>query len=325
MRYRAFVLLLAAGLLSAIWLRSPGAQPSYDQTLSLTRLSVDPGCCEAGPLRLSGVWQLTSPHYGFGGYSALVRPQPGRLLAFSDRGFTLEFSEPGTVQVPPRFGTIISDASRSKSYRDVEAVTLDPITGQVWIAQESRNAVERHRPGLGREAFRQIPEMESWSRNAGPESMVRLADGRFISLCECTTGWLVSGQHPGLLFAGDPVAGGAVQSFTFAGFTGYRPTDMAQLPDGRVLILARRLLWPLPPRFAIKVLIADPAEITAGGVWQARQMADISAPWPVDNYEGIAIERMPDGKLIGWIISDENDAISQRVLLLKVEIDESKL
>jgi hypothetical protein len=90
-------------------------------------------------------------------------------------------------------------------------------------------------------------------------------------------------------------------------------------------VLVRRLLWPAPARFAVKVLLADPAEIAADGTWQGREVAELSEPWPVDNFEALAIERRADGSLIGWIISDENDAVSQRVLLLKVRIDESKL
>jgi hypothetical protein len=100
---------------------------------------------------------------------------------------------------------------------------------------------------------------------------------------------------------------------------------MAELPDGRVLILARTLLWPIPARFAVKVLIADPAAIRPGQVWRAIELGELSGDWPVDNYEGLAIERRADGSLIAWIISDENGAVSQRVLLLKVAIDETRL
>jgi Esterase-like activity of phytase len=322
---RFAVLILGLGLLAGVWWRSEGPPPSREAKLALLPYPALPGCCETGPLKLIGAWQLKSPHEDFGGYSALVRVAPGRLLALSDRGFTLEFSEPGALALQPRFGAIVADTKALKANRDVEAATLDPDKGLMWIAQESRNAIERHRLGSGREAFREISEMRDWSRNAGPEAMVRLRDGRFVVLCECNTGWFASGKHPALLFGSDPAAGGAAQAFTFAGIEGYRPTDMAAMPDGRVLILARRLTWPVPARFAIKVLIADPAEITAGGVWQAHEIADLQDPWPIDNYEGLAIERMPGGKLIAWIISDENEAVSQRVLLLKVEIDESKL
>ena len=156
-------------------------------------------------------------------------------------------------------------------------------------------------------------------------AMLRLRDGRFVALCECNPGWFQGGRHPALLIGGDPTQDIAASSFTFVGIDGYRPTDMAQLPDGRVLIIVRRLVWPVPARFAIKILIADPAEIEPGEAWQARELADLADPWPVDNYEGLAIEQQADGKLIAWIISDENGAVTQRVLLLKVVIDESKL
>ncbi len=220
---------------------------------------------------------------------------------------------------------MLPDPARLKANRDVESATRDPATGRIWIGMEGRGAIVRHGPALDREQFREVPEMRVWPQNSGPEAMVRLTDGRFVALCECNPGWSQGGTHPALLFNGDPASGAAAQPFTLAGVDGYRPTDMAQLPDGRVLILARQLVWPVPARFAVKILIADPVEIAPGMVWQAREVADLSAPWPTDNYEGLAIERQADGTLIAWIISDENAAVTQRVLLLKVRIDESKL
>ena len=321
---RGLILLMLALLGLMPWLRSPIPPPSRHAVINLAPLPLEPGCCTAGPLRLLEAWQMTSQHELFGGYSALLQPRPGRLLALSDRGYFLEFSEPGARPEPVRFGTIVAEG-RLKDFRDVEAATWDPAGAHLWVAMEGRNAISRHRLDMAREAFREVPEMRDWPLNQGPEAMLRLADGRFVVLCECNPGWFQGGRHPGLLFAGDPDLGGKPLAFTFAGVDGYRPTDLAQLPDGRVLILARRLTWPVPARFAIKLLLADPAEIAADGTWQGREVADLGAPWPVDNYEGLAIERQADGKLIAWLISDENSAATQRVLLLKVEIDESKL
>jgi hypothetical protein len=322
---RLLALLIALGLGTATWLRSEVPPPSYAEKLTLLPLPLGPRCCQAGPLHLLGAWQLVSPHQAFGGYSALLQPAPGQLLAISDRGYYLAFPEPGTRWHRPRFGAVIQDAVQLKANRDFESATRDPASGRIWIGQEGRNAIERHRPGFGREAFREVPEMQDWSRNSGAEAMVRLRDGRIIVLCECTGPTFGTDLHPGLLFTSDPALPAKPQRFDFSGVPGYRPTDMAQLPDGRVLILARRLLWPLPPRFAMKVLIVDPAELRPGATWQAREVADIAAPWPVDNYEGLAIERLADGSLIAWIISDENSAAYQRVLLLKVALDEARL
>ena len=323
---RFFALAIAIVLLSPVWLRSPAEPPSREERLTLIALPLLPACCSAGPFTLIGAWQLASPHQDFGGYSALLQVQPGRLLAFSDRGYSLAFSEPGQPQSPIEIAPLLEDSARLKDNRDVEAATRDPDSGLIWIGLEGRDAIARHRPDLRREQFREIAGMRDWPQNQGPEALLRLRDGRFVALCECNPGWFQSGRHPALLFSGDPTIGEAApQAFTLAGIDGYRPTDMAQLPDGRVLILVRQLVWPVPARFAIKILIADPAEIAPGKVWQARELADLPDPWPVDNYEGLAIERQADGSLVAWLISDENGAATQRVLLLKLRIDESKL
>jgi Esterase-like activity of phytase len=320
-----FVLAVCAALLALSWLRSPGAPTDDRPILHFTPLPLAAECCRAGPLKLTAAWELVSSHGAFGGYSALLRIQPGRLLALSDRGYFLEFSEPGAPFRPPHYGATQRDMGALKSNRDIEAAAWDAPSGRLWLALEGRNAVARYRPDMTREAFREIPEWKKWSNNGGPESMVRLADGRFVVICECRTTRFGGVDHPAYLFSEDPSEAGPAKAFTFRGVEGYRPTDMARLPDGRVLILARRLNWPLPPSFSMKVLIADPAEIATGGTWQAREIADLSAPWPVDNYEGLAIERMADGTLLAWIISDENEAITQRVLLLRVVIDETAL
>lgn len=322
---RFFAVAIALGLLAGVWLRSPAEPPSREERLDVIPLPLLLTCCRAGPFDLIGAWQLVSPHMDFGGYSALLQPSPGRLLAFSDRGYSLEFPEPGAPQTPIRIAPLLEDSARLKDNRDVEAATRDPATGLIWIGLEGRDAIARHRPDLHREQFREIAGMRDWPQNQGPEAMLRLRDGRFVALCECNPGWFQSGRHPALVFGGDPTVGDAAQAFTFVGVDGYRPTDMAQLPDGRVLILVRQLVWPVPARFAIKILIADPAEIRPGQAWQARELADLAEPWPVDNYEGLAIERQADGSLIAWLISDENGAATQRVLLLKLRIDESKL
>lgn len=315
----------ALGFGAATWLRSTPPPPDPAQRLAVTALPHQPLCCTAGPLHLVGAWELNSRNAMFGGYSALVRTGPGRLLAMSDRGYYLSFQMPDGPPGEVRFGPLLNDATLFKANRDIEAASRDPVTGQIWLGQEGRNTVERRAPDLARQTFRQPPEMKHWPANTGPEALVRLADGRFIVLCECSDGYFSSGRHPALLFPGDATARAKAAEFTFNGVESYRPTDMAELPDGRVLVLVRRLVWPVPARFAIKVLIADPAAITPGGTWQAREIADLSAPWPIDNYEGLAIERGSDGRLVAWIISDENGAVAQRVLLLKVEIDESRL
>jgi hypothetical protein len=322
-RHRLLALCLALAVAPGTWLRSSEPPPNTEQALGFTPLA--PGAERLGPFRLAGVWQLTSGNSLFGSYSALVAPAPGQLLAFSDRGDFLAFAAPGSAPAPVRIGTVPGGATRHKHYRDIEAATRDPVTGRIFLALEGRNAAARYGPDLSFEALRQVPEMREWRLNSGPEAMVRLGDGRFVVLCECRTGWFSSSVHPALLFAGDPSLAGAAQAFTFAGAEGYRPTAMAELPDGRVLVLVRRLTWPMPPRFRAKLLLADPAEITPGGTWRAAELASIRAPLPVDNFEALAISPGADGALVAWLLSDDNQAPSQRTLLIKLEFSLSDL
>jgi len=325
MRRIMLLVLVAAGLAPGTWVRTDPPLQDLSPRLEWQRVAVERDCCRAGPLRLEQAWQLTSSNVQFGGYSALLRISPGRLTALSDRGYFMEFGEPGGARIAPRFGSTQPGSGALKTNRDIEAATWDPATGQLWLAQEGQNAVARYGPGMRLEVRRRVPEWQDWASNSGVEAFVRLRDGRFIALCECRDGWFGDFRHPATIHSGDPTEERPAEAFTFAGVDGYRATDMAQLPDGRVLILMRRLVWPVPARFAIKVALADPAEIRPGQVWRATEIAELSAPWPVDNYEGLAIERQLDGTLVAWIISDENSAVSQRVLLLKVRIDEAAL
>ncbi len=322
---RLLVVAFAGLLLSLTWLRGEPVAGASRAKLWASLLRLEPDCCAAGPFRLVSAWHLTSGHPAFGGYSALLPVNSSRLLTFSDRGYWLAFDTPDQTSVPPQFGSVYPDGAGKKESRDIEAGAWDPVTRRLWLAQEGRNAVARYGPEMQLEALRRIPEWQDWPSNSGAESMVRLPDGRFIVLCECRNAWFGEYRHPAYLYPGDPTRAVAGRAFTFAGVDGYRPTDMAQLPDGRVLILMRRMVWPIPARFAIKVVIADPDMIVPGQVWQGREIADLAAPWPADNYEGIAIEREANGQLVAWIISDENGAVTQRVLLLKVLIDEARL
>ena len=316
---RALTVAVAAGLGFATWLRSPLPPPNHDLALSLNALALPGAPLQLGPFKLTGAWQLTSPNHDFGGYSALVHPAPGQLLALSDRGYYLDFAEPGAAVGATGIGPVLQDMALLKRYRDVEAAAWDPASGQLWMALEGRNAVIRQHLDMRPIALRVIPEWSPWGSNTGPEAMVRLHDGRFVVLCECFTGWFESVAHPAFLYGGDPSAGSGGQAFSFDGAEDYRPTDMAELPDGRVLIVMRQLLWPAPAQFAAKLMLADPAQIVPGQPWHAVELADLSAPLPVDNFEALAIEPRAAGWITAWLISDDNAAVSQRTLLWQLQ------
>jgi hypothetical protein len=267
-------------------------------------------------LRLVGAWRLTSESSSFGGYSALLATGGDTLTAISDVGPTLRMRRPGTPGGPePRFGRVRTPNAKFRS-PDIEAATADPATGWRWYAYEYTNRIRRFEAGdEGTSSVVAPPAMRDWSPNGGPEAIARLPDGRFIVLSEDPP-WLSIGGRPGLLFPADPVTGVEPLEFTFRPPIGYDPSDMAALPDGRVIVLLRTI-DPVPPFFKAMLVVADPADIAAGREWPWRKLADLSGPVPRDNYEGLAIAPDATGVTI-WVISDDNFTRIQRTLLLEL-------
>jgi hypothetical protein len=274
--------------------------------------------------RLAGIWELDSPAPAFGGYSALVPISRRRMMAISDQGRRMMFNLPGAGEPNVRFGNSNKLFAKGGT-RDIESATLDP-TGKIMLmGVEGANSIvatdRRWRGG------RQVapPLIAGWGRNSGAEAMVWLRDGRVVLLREITVGLLDPAAHEAVVFDGNPVNGARGHAFRFMAEPSFSTTDMAQMPDGRVLILMRRLVWPMPQRFAGRIVIADPREIRPGAVWHGQTVASLSSSLPVDNFEGMAILPERNGRLAVWIISDDNKGALQRTLLWKLTVDPADL
>lgn len=313
--------LLILALTPGTWLRSPPPPVVLDAGVEVVRVPVAEA--RIGAFEVLGAWQLKSEHSLFHGYSALLAMGDGAYFAASDAGAVLEFSMAGGF--PADF--TLSPYARNrrnpdKEFADIEALARDPETGFIWAGYEGRNIVERRNAELGGARSVQPEPMARWSVNSGPEAMTRLADGRFVMLGEGTVSWSED-SFPGLLWARDPILGEAPEEFAFSTPENFRPTDMALLPDGRVLVLVRRIAWGLPPHFEVAVLVADPQEIEAGKVWSGTELARFSPPFPTDNYEGLAVEPGSGFPVEITIISDDNAVSYQRTLLLRLQWDGS--
>ncbi|HUQ13005.1 MAG TPA: esterase-like activity of phytase family protein [Novosphingobium sp.] len=313
MRRRAIVPVLLAAMALATLPRDAPRRPDSRQIVSFRAL---PHPATLGPgVAVAGAWLVTSPNSEFGSYSALASLDETRLAAFSDRGARLVFSVPDLPAAPASRIDLLAATrgTASKRERDCEAVARDPASGSVWAAYEQTNTIVRY-GAEGAVTGRARPAaMRAWPANRGPEAMARLGDGRFVVLGEVR----VHGRHRALRFDRDPVEGGTPVPFEYAPPAGFRPTDMAVLPDGRVVVLNRELLFPWRFRAALTVL--DPSEIRPGKVWRGREIARLGPAGPADNYEGLAVVPRGDGRVTLWLISDDNQAaLVQRTLLLKL-------
>lgn len=319
-------------LLWFTWGRAPVPVESKENRVRLviTRQDLPPAKVLAGflgPFRMEGAWQLSSTNSRVFGYSALIGRPGGRLLAFNDGGAVLSFAPPGAG--PTRPGTrwlTFSEREEDKDGHDVESVAHDPATGRFWLGLEGSNVIVRLSPKLAETARVAPKAMAQWGSNTGAEAMTRLPDGRFVAIREVTPSWTESRLHDGVLFSGDPIKHPVARTFSFDGPDNFSVVDMAMLPDGRALVLMRRLLWPMPLRFAGRIVIVDTAKIRPGTVLRSATLASLASILPVDNFEAIAAVPQPDGRITVWVMSDDNKMrVLQRTLLWKLSVDPAKL
>lgn len=258
-------------------------------------------------LRLEAAWELTSDNRRFGGFSALGRDADGSLLVWSDRGDLIGLSDPDAAPMTARFLSL-PPAREFAYHQDIEAAWRDPATGNVWLSHENPNAIRRLSPG-GEQQIVPLDVLGNNRVNLGLEAMVRLQDGRFVALSEK--------GDTALIFAGDPVKSPAPQIVRLATPQGWQPSDMALLPDGRALVLLRKVEREWPP-FRSMLAIMEMGEIRANEVWAMTPLAILATHPLVENYEGLAVAPRADGSLTLYLVSDDNFSALQRSLLLKL-------
>lgn len=314
----AALLLIGAALAPGTWLRSEYAnRPSAEVTI--TPLAAERTA--HGGFTVESLWQLEGEALSFGGYSAMGLLSGGTIRLFSDKGWVLTFPRPDgeggesasstgmTVRRLYPTGIPLIDLL------DIESVTYFRGGHLFWVGYENRHTIYRYDVAGEPEAFLEPEFARNWSSNGGIEAMVRMADGRFVILRE------LGGE--GYIFDGDPVEGAEAMRFPVNFPQNYSPTDMAQLPDGRVLIVLRRVAFANPV-FEAMIAIADPAEISADTPWQVTPLVQLEDLVPRENYEAIAVEPRDDGAVSVWLASDDNLSAFQRSLLVKLRFHPDK-
>lgn len=278
-----------------------------------------------GAFTLQGLWRLQSDNQRFGGYSALVALPSGHFLAVSDRSGWLGFGPQlgAGAHVMPTGRTLVRRLRKGPNESfDVESVVRDPVDGSLWTGLESEWHVARIDPETGLAGFHAVPPLVDWPENGGAEAMARLADGRWIMLCESCGGGR-GGLHLGLLFAGRPGLSPS-QKFGILTPAGFDPVDMAPLPDGRLLILTRGFKL-FPPRFTSRIVLADIATIDPKRPLATQELARIEGPALRENYEGMTIRAEADGRVGVWLISDANDTAFQETRVMQLRLDLTRL
>jgi hypothetical protein len=317
---RFLLLLIALPLLATFAPRSmqhrePPPPVSLVRFTPLALDEDDPGRRRLGGLAFLGAWALTGNDVRIGGISAL-HVEAGALLAMSDAGWRIRLPLPAGRDIAKADVAMIGDGPGppgEKSSRDVESLVVHG--GQAWIGYEQYNAIWRYdRRSFARSSSATPPAMRSWRDNSGAEAMVRLADGRFLVFAEGK-----GGDSPALLFQGDPaVAGTPALRLRYRPPEGYRVTDAALLPDGRLALLNRRV--GLFQGFTAKLVLAALPRLREGARIAGREAAVFDGGVTRDNFEALSVTR-EGARTILWIASDDNYSPLQRTLLMKFALE----
>jgi hypothetical protein len=292
--------------------------------LAATPIELLPGqpkTTRIGKLEFLGGLHLVSRDARFGGISGLEAMPDGRLLAITDAGYWFTFrpvlDHLGRL-VDARDGDLQSLNDErglplaGKSLSDAESVRRDA-SGDLLVSFERAHRVLRYKAiGGNGVPIQAPPDVAGQPDNGGIEAVAAWPDGRVLMISEQARNgdgdlkaWLrVDGAWHVLAY---PLAGEGL------------PTDAVALPSGDLVVLERK--FGMLTSLGARVVRVPAARVAPGGRLHGETLAEWEAPMSVDNMEGIAATRAPDGSTLLWLIADDNQRRSQRTLLLLFRLE----
>lgn len=282
---------------------------------------------QIGELVYRGGVEITSSDKRFGGLSGLIVSSDGEtFLAVSDKGHWVrgslgyegeELSNVFNVELAPLLdpdGASVTD----KVWADAEALT-GRIDGKVLVAFERNHRVWAFDLAVNSFAARPSPVAMPASvlqipSNGGLEAVATLDNGTTI-IAFSERGLTDQGHILGWLH-GTEIS----EELSLAANEPYNPTDLARLPSGDLLVLERRFSLVGGVGMALRRIKAD--NIQSQSVIEAEMLAELSAPYTVDNMEGMAVRQTQDGRTLIYVVSDDNYNPLQRTLLMMFELND---
>jgi hypothetical protein len=301
-----------------------------DRTVDAVPIEIDltaPGRQRFGRLTFLAGFELKSADFRFGGLSGLVVTANGsRLYAVSDHGYWLsallrhdtegrligfDAWEIASLLTPE--GTPVSGRKT-----DAEALAQDR-EGSFIVSFEQDHRLWRYPPfpaafSVPAQTVPAPAELARAPANGGIEALTVLPDGRLLVITEEYEN--VDGSLKAWLIEKDQFV-----SLSYLPFDDFRPTDMAALANGDVLVLERRHSWL--GGWAARIQRLSREGIFPEARLQGEEIARLVQPLPVDNFEGIAVLEHPEAGTILYLVSDDNYSPFQRTLLFQFRLDPS--
>jgi hypothetical protein len=288
---------------------------------------VELGAETVGRLRFRGGLELSSQEETFGGLSGIEVLDENRVLAISDNGDWFEarlvLDETGTLTGVADVRTAFMRDENAQRFPNKEAGDSEDLAqlpdGRFAVSFEQTQSIriyDLNRDGPFGAAARgpRLAETGRLPGNAGLEALAAMDGGALLigaegGELETTPIWRAALD-----------ARGAVRpTARYRLSTGFSLTGLDRLPDGGFVALERFYAPVIGARARLTRFSAEAAagEGEIGGV---EELALLAPPLPVDNFEGIAAARTPDGAIRIYIVSDDNFSDRQRTLLYAFDV-----
>jgi hypothetical protein len=312
---------VAAGLLilvAALILGAADAQtPPHRFRITSTSIALDPEqpVTRIGELTYAGGVTLRAKgETRFGGLSGIDVGDDGRFAMHSDsgelfRGRIVLNRRRRLVGLADATAAHITDeqgrALGSKSEGDAEDITFLPNGGYALSFEQDHRIVAYAGAGPARRLA--IPDAALSRRNESLEALTvwrdpATAEDRLVVGAEDGRAWICDMEGRDCSQFLDPARDTPEPD--------YKLTSLDALPDGRGMIATYRSFDILRGMRAII------AWVQPGAPRQVTPLASLAPPLNVDNFEGVAAVKNPDGSVRLYIVSDDNFSSIQRTLML---------
>jgi hypothetical protein len=281
----------------------------------------DPDRVQLGALRFEAGFRLSSADPRFGGLSGLwLAPDGQELMMASDHGTiwraTLEHDGDRLVGFANWQAAPLAGAAGDRGER-IDAEALADGGGNLIVAVEGPlplRRIARDDPSAPTEPLPDaagLAEAVGRAGNTGIEALTALPDGTLLALSEGIF------EEPGQLAAWH-IGDGQVAPLRYRVSDGFVPTGADQLDD--MIYLVERRFSLLDGGFASRLVALDVDQIRQGGPLAGDVLAQLGRPAISENFEGIAMRRALDGRVLLYLVSDDNFFGLQRTLLLQFSL-----
>lgn len=292
-----------------------------------------------GKLIWRGGISLSASNKNFGGFSGLRLSENGQsLLAVSDRAHWLKarpvYADNGAIvaleqaqiaSIMRYNGSALRDGAGDAEGLELLADGTAIVSFERYHRLDLYPLDKTNRYVFGRRVMHNRL-LQNLASNGALEAVLHLADGRLLTLAERVPDTPIttnphSKARPGWVSLPDnwQEGGDEWQTLAYLPASGFSVTDLAQDPQTEDIYVLERWFSRLK---GIRARLArlPVSAVQPGALMQGEEIAQLSLLQGIDNMEGLALRRLADGRLMAYMISDDNFNIVQRTVLMSWEI-----